>query len=351
MSLRALGLRALQRPALESSANGRMHKIEAGASLSQALSMMSDLRIGSLLVGSAATQTSIDGIITERDVLEKLDFHAPLTSVTVDSLMTPASDMILADRSWTLERALQAMKRGNFRHLPISDDDERVSSMLSMRDAARELAHAAASTCVDDVQAGTAEVATAAATSAADLVRARSRSVQITPIGALPVGVSSPPSCVEVPSCASVAEAVLEMRRWRAGSVLVPVLGGSIAESRHGFGIFTERDYLRMLGSASRLEIALDARGVPVSRVMTAAASIRYVAPDTPAATCLSVMGRDDIRHLPVMQPIEVDPLGAQASPPAAADDAVIDRKLLAVLSMRDVLSRFLSSTPGSGYA
>lgn len=332
MSLRALAARALLRPAAQCSSGSKVHTVDPGACIGTALSLMSDKRVGALVV--CADGEGAVGIVTERDVLEKLDFDAPLASVTAASLMTPVADMATADDgpAFSLEHAMAAMHHGHFRHLPVVQHGA-VTGMLSMRDAARELAKAAA----DAIAQPDSAVAAAASLTAADLVRARSRSVQITPSGGLPVGPPSPPSCIEVPQCATVGEAVLEMRRWKAGSVLVPVLGGSIAESRHGFGIFTERDYIRLLGSAARLEHSLDARTVPVSRVMTSASDIRFVGPDDSAARCLGIMASEDIRHLPVMVP-EMEwaleqhrPLGE--TPP---------QKLLAVLSMRDLLTNFL---------
>lgn len=74
---------------------------------------------------------------------------------------------------------------------------------------------------------------------------------------------------------------------------------------------------------------------------MTGAAAIRHVAPETPAHTCLEILADEDIRHLPVMS------RAAAALSPATdggRDDAP---KLLAVLSMRDLLGRFLVRSVG----
>jgi CBS domain-containing protein len=351
MSLRALASKALARPAVESSASGRtMHAVSRKASLAEALSMMTDLKIGSLLVGTAAGERTtegaalIEGILTERDILDKLDFEAPLDQ-KVESLMTPASELTLANGTWDLEAVLRTMQRGHFRHLPfVSAEDGSVTSMVSMRDVARALASDASAAAASGAS-GLGEVAAAAAVTAADVLRARSRSVRLTPVGTLPSsGSGGPPSCIEVEPAATVAEAVLEMRRGRAGSVLIPVHGGTIRESRHGFGIFTERDYLRLLGSAGRSGQSLDARTVPISSVMTAASAVRYVTPDKPAYECLEVLAQEDIRHLPVMQPPLPPPSEAGKAAPASPTDSP---RLIAVLSMRDLLSRFLRSGPG----
>ena len=107
--------------------------------------MMTDLKIGSLLVGTPAGERTtegaalIEGILTERDILDKLDFEAPLDQ-KVESLMTPASELTLANGTWDLEAVLRTMQRGHFRHLPfVSAEDGSVTSMVSMRDVARAL--------------------------------------------------------------------------------------------------------------------------------------------------------------------------------------------------------------------
>ena len=69
---------------------------------------------------------------------------------------------------------------------------------------------------------------------------------------------------------------------------------------------------------------------------MTGAAAIRHVAPETPAHACLEILAHEDIRHLPVMHP------AAAAPSPAAGGGGDDAPKLLAVLSMRDLLGRFL---------
>ena len=236
-SLRSLALKALGRPAVESCSSARVHMVGRDASLGEALSIMSELRVGSLLVGSGAAEpSSLDGIITERDVLERLECETPLASATVETLMTSASKLVLGGRDWSLEQALTTMRRGHFRHLPIVDDGR--VRMLSMRDAANELARSAAAACSSGDAMASPDVAAAAAVSAHDVLHARSRSVQIAATGgSLSSSVTpGPPSCIEVPHAATVGEAVLEMRRGRAGMLLIPVQGDTIHESRHSFG-------------------------------------------------------------------------------------------------------------------
>jgi CBS domain-containing protein len=383
--LRALAARTLQRPALEFSTGlnaGRVHTIRPDTPLREALAKTARLRLGALVVaagddgsatlGQRASQVEPLGIFTERDVMEKLDFAdktLSLSSTTVCEFMTDKTSLQCATPEWTLEEALLAMHRGHFRHLPILDGTGHVLSMLSLRDVARALARAAsvaasdtaASTAVrvdgeavgpspEDVGPSPEALARAAATTADDLAKAKARSVQITSpslvragrgrkdlmepasMTAQEISGGSPAvnvSCIEVAHNATVAEAVLEMRRWRAGSVLVPVEAGkTVGDSRSEFGIFTERDFVKMLGLhrrerdfSSRLDHMVDPRHVQVSRVMTGSDRLRTVEKAAPAWRCLESMGSEDVRHLPVM--------GS-------------DGGLVAVLSMRDIVVRFL---------
>ena len=50
------------------------------------------------------------GILTERDLLDKLEFSAPLHSTRVDELMTPVGRMHAASSDWQLGACLQQMQ-------------------------------------------------------------------------------------------------------------------------------------------------------------------------------------------------------------------------------------------------
>ena len=74
------------------------------------------------------------GIITERDLLEAIGAGQDVDAETVcDHLST---NLTFASPEWSLERAAEAMVRGNFRHLVVVDEGETVG-VLSMRDIVR----------------------------------------------------------------------------------------------------------------------------------------------------------------------------------------------------------------------
>jgi CBS domain-containing protein len=87
---------------------------------------------------------------------------------------------------------------------------------------------------------------------------------------------------------ATVYECVEHMVRNNVGSVLV-MTGGAVT------GIFTERDYLRRIVLEGRTSRATPVRDVMTSRVIC-------VEPETTIEHCMSIMSRERIRHLPVME-------------------------------------------------
>ena len=318
--LRKLGATALSARVL-SKASTPVLRIGSASDVGAALALMHSRRVGALLVcasASAAEACVPLGLLTERDVLEKIGFDTPLASVRVGDVMTSQQEGIeLADADDSLDDVLARMQSGGFGHMPVVRGGLAIG-MVSLRD----IAHA----IVQERGSDTA----AASISAADLCGARSRTINL--------GSLARPACVEAPPSASVADAVLMMRRWGAGSVLVPSQGPSVGRSRHACGIFTERDYLRLLGSAAALNQSIDPRTVALARCCTPASELVSAAAATPAIECLATMARQHIRHLPVMQEAEADAgfeLGESDEPRAPP-------ALLAVLSARDVLAQFL---------
>jgi CBS domain-containing protein len=74
------------------------------------------------------------GIITERDLLQSVGAgQDPDSEVVGDHL---SADLTFASPDWSLERAAEAMVRGQFRHLVVVDGSEMVG-VLSMRDIVR----------------------------------------------------------------------------------------------------------------------------------------------------------------------------------------------------------------------
>ncbi|MCP4187238.1 MAG: CBS domain-containing protein [Gammaproteobacteria bacterium] len=98
-------------------------KIGADDSIAKAATMMTDNKVGALLVGDANTE--VVGIISERDIVRGLSQHgANLHDVRVAELMT--ADPIRCSPSDTVLQAMAMMTDRRFRHLPVFDNDNLV---------------------------------------------------------------------------------------------------------------------------------------------------------------------------------------------------------------------------------
>ena len=154
-------------------------------------------------------------------------------------------------------------------HLPVLDMGPgaygRVDAMLSMRDICRVL------TAQEPTQLGKSRQGSALTIGdAVEAVRFGSAREQL--------GAFQP----EVPPEHSIAEAVEAMRAAETGSVLIPLVSPSAASSAQAFGLFTERDLLKVLAAGPR-----DLRSVPVNEYMTSAADMIWADADFPVFDAL----------------------------------------------------------------
>jgi CBS domain-containing protein len=114
----------------------RLLVLDASASVGDAVSLMAQRHVGSVLVTRAGR---LAGIFTERDVVRAVsqDVHAP--EEPVEHWYTRDPRTVTPDVS--VDRAREMMLEGHFRHLPVTDGEGgEVIGMLSMRDLARAAA-------------------------------------------------------------------------------------------------------------------------------------------------------------------------------------------------------------------
>lgn len=103
-------------------------------SLDQAVSLMMDNRIGSLVV---TDNGKLVGILSERDLLKVLHQKQAMWSpITVADAMTPNPFVCQPDN--TLEEVMNIMVDNNIRHLPVVYEDK-LEGMLSITDIVEEL--------------------------------------------------------------------------------------------------------------------------------------------------------------------------------------------------------------------
>ncbi len=104
--------------------------VAAQATLAEAAGAMRARGVGAVLV---LEQGSLDGILTERDILKAVA-TGPVEGARVADWMTRHPDTI--ESSDTTQHAAALMIHGGFRHLPVVDGDE-VVGILSIRDLMR----------------------------------------------------------------------------------------------------------------------------------------------------------------------------------------------------------------------
>jgi len=103
-------------------------RCSADANLRQAAIIMDAGDVGSVVVGHTDT---LEGILTERDLLRAAAHGADLESETVEAWMTPAPDTVEADLE--VSEAAMWMAATGYRHLPITDGDKLVG-VASVKD-------------------------------------------------------------------------------------------------------------------------------------------------------------------------------------------------------------------------
>ncbi|MDQ1633506.1 MAG: hypothetical protein QOJ32_315 [Frankiaceae bacterium] len=103
-----------------------------GHTLRQTATLMRDRKVGAAVVHDDGGQGA--SILTERDILESVALgQDPDVELAGDHLTANA---VVADPDWSLDEAANAMLRGGFRHLIVSENGA-VVGVLSMRDVVR----------------------------------------------------------------------------------------------------------------------------------------------------------------------------------------------------------------------
>lgn len=108
--------------------------VAESATVREGISRLHSQEIGCLLV---ERDGALSGIFTERDVLEKISADLSTLDEPIGKFMTPGPTTISGDDS--IAYALQQMVVGDYRHLPIVDDRQHPSGIISVRDILRFL--------------------------------------------------------------------------------------------------------------------------------------------------------------------------------------------------------------------
>lgn len=93
--------------------------IRPDATIADAVEMLNQERIGALVVSTDGT--SIDGVLSERDIVAALDDYGPeLLSCAVDEVMT--RNVVICDPADTVQELMAEMTNRRCRHLPVVRD-------------------------------------------------------------------------------------------------------------------------------------------------------------------------------------------------------------------------------------
>jgi CBS domain-containing protein len=108
--------------------------ITASASLTEAAKLLTDRKIGALIVNDKNGELS--GIFSERDLVHAIAQRgAAALSDQVSLHMTPAPETCV--ESDTVESVMEVMTRGRFRHVPVLDDQFALCGMVSIGDVVK----------------------------------------------------------------------------------------------------------------------------------------------------------------------------------------------------------------------
>ncbi len=103
--------------------------VEPGTSVLSAVELMSKNRVGAVGV---VEDDKLIGIFTERDLMERVVMKVrPPATTRVGEVMTSPVTSVRADDD--PERALETMIDRHIRHLPVTDESNRILGVLSIR--------------------------------------------------------------------------------------------------------------------------------------------------------------------------------------------------------------------------
>lgn len=106
--------------------------ISPDATVRELLALLADANIGAAVVSSDGS--TVDGIVSERDVVRQLNGHDEVLGAPVSQIMT--ADVQTCESSSLLDEVRQTMTQRRFRHLPVVDGG-RLVGVVSIGDVVK----------------------------------------------------------------------------------------------------------------------------------------------------------------------------------------------------------------------
>jgi CBS domain-containing protein len=103
---------------LRSKANQRVITISPDATVRELVALLAEHNVGALIVSSDGS--TVEGIVSERDIVRRLNNDAAVVDGSVASIMT--SDVRTCDQDHSLEELMQLMTEHRIRHVPVLTD-------------------------------------------------------------------------------------------------------------------------------------------------------------------------------------------------------------------------------------
>ena len=126
---------ATARDLIKNKSVSQILSISPDASVLEAIKMMAEHNVGAVLVESVADK--VQGIMTERDVIIKLDAKdRSAASTKVRELMT--DKVLYVESTQSVEECMELMNAKGIRHLPVYENGD-LLGLISIRDVLREV--------------------------------------------------------------------------------------------------------------------------------------------------------------------------------------------------------------------
>jgi CBS domain-containing protein len=90
--------------------------------------------LGAVVVSTG--DQAIDGIVSERDVVRRLDDGTDVLDMPVSTIMTPAADVQTCRPDDQIEHLMELMTQRRIRHVPVIDDG-RLAGVVSIGDVVK----------------------------------------------------------------------------------------------------------------------------------------------------------------------------------------------------------------------
>jgi CBS domain-containing protein len=104
------------------------HQLASDRPVAEAVALMKEKSVGCLLVCDAGR---LVGILTERDLMVRVIAQGRPLTTPVAECMTP--NPVTVSSKEPIRSAVERMQQGNYRHLPVIDEKDRIVGILSIK--------------------------------------------------------------------------------------------------------------------------------------------------------------------------------------------------------------------------